>query len=947
MYRRLTCLVSSALVLIAAGTASAELVGYWKLDEGSGTTAADSSGNGNDGTLLDNPALDNPTWIAGINGGAMEFYGTGVATTGGDYFDCGNDASLDITSNISIALWIRPDADDPEGKGASGGETAPLAKAMSGTGWSWQVRYGWSSPQPYMGFQFAVGGSGVWVYTDRNLERYEWCHVACSHDGTTVKCYLNGEETGSTPLGQIDSSAAPVLIGSDGWGSDWTGAIDDVRIYDHALTVPEIMSAMEGKIMPQAWGPTPKDGEMYTQTWANLSWKPGPFAVTHDVYIGDNFDDVNDGAAHTFIGSQGAPNLIVGFQGFPLPEGLIPGTTYYWRIDEVNEADPNSPWKGNVWSFWVPPKVAYEPNPVDGAMFEQTSATLSWTAGFGTKLNHIYFGQDAAEVEAGAPSTYKGPLSITTFDPGPLEKETVYYWKIDGFDGFETHPGNVWSFRTVPSIAVTDPSLVGWWRLDEGAGATAVDYSGGDNHGTITGDPQWVDGYAGGALEFDGSEDLVETAYAGITGTNSRTVSAWIKTATLGEIASWGINSTGQKWIFRVQNSNGTNGAIRVEVNGGYQVGMTDLRDDQWHHVAAVLSDDGTPDVTEISLYVDGEQELISANQSTAIDTAASGNVRIGEAPWHNRPFTGLIDDVRIYNKPLTQDEIKQVMRVDPLLAWNRSPADRATLYINDALPLGWSRGDRASQHEVYFGTDRDAVAAADTTDASGVYRGSQSTTNYSPPEGVEWGGGPYYWRVDENNNDGTITAGSVWSFTVADYIVVDDFESYNDIDPPDPASNTIYSNWADGYQIPTNGALTAEEMPPYAEQTVVRTGRQSMKYVYDTNLMICESTLTLAGRDWTEQDVTKLSLWFRGSSTNAAERMFIALNGTAVVYHDDPAAAEKNAWTEWVINLSRFADQGVNLANVSTMTIGFGTKNTPVAGGSGEVYFDDIRLYR
>ncbi|MBN2129745.1 MAG: LamG domain-containing protein [Sedimentisphaerales bacterium] len=213
-------------------------VGHWTLDEGAGTIAHDSSGNGNDGTLMDNPDLDDPTWIAGVIGGAVEFHGTGVAGTGGDYFDCGSDASLDITSNISIALWIRPDADDPEGKGTAGGETAPLAKATSD--WSWQVRYGWNTATPYMGFQFNTSPR-AWAYVDRNLERFEWVHIACSHDGATLKCYLNGEETDSTPMGEIHSSADPVLIGSDGWRSDWTGGIDDVRIYDRPLSEAEIL----------------------------------------------------------------------------------------------------------------------------------------------------------------------------------------------------------------------------------------------------------------------------------------------------------------------------------------------------------------------------------------------------------------------------------------------------------------------------------------------------------------------------------------------------------------------------------------------------------------------------------------------------------------------------------------------------------------------------------
>jgi hypothetical protein len=87
--------------------------------------------------------------------------------------------------------------------------------------------------------------------------------------------------------------------------------------------------------------------------------------------------------------------------------------------------------------------------------------------------------------------------------------------------------------------------------------------------------------------------------------------------------------------------------------------------------------------------------------------------------------------------------------------------------------------------------------------------------------------------------------------------------------------------------------------------------------------------------------------LWFRGASANAADRMFVALNGNAVVYHDNPAATQITGWKRWVIDLQAFADQGVALTNVNTFTIGFGTKNSPAAGGSGKMYFDDIWLVR
>jgi hypothetical protein len=120
------------------------------------------------------------------------------------------------------------------------------------------------------------------------------------------------------------------------------------------------------------------------------------------------------------------------------------------------------------------------------------------------------------------------------------------------------------------------------------------------------------------------------------------------------------------------------------------------------------------------------------------------------------------------------------------------------------------------------------------------------------------------------------------------------------------------------------------------------------MPYRYDNNLKTSEATLTLVyPRDWTEEGVTKLSVWFRGSANNAADRMYVALNGTAVVYHDAVSATQTAGWNEWIINLQAFSDQGVNLTNVNTITLGIGTKGSPAAGGTGTIFFDDIRLYQ
>ncbi len=253
------------------------LVAYYPLD----ADATDASGNGLDGTIMGDPEP-----IEGIMGGAMQFDGDG------DYIDCGNDASLDIASQISLSLWIRPDADDPEGTGL---ETAPMCKALSSASpsWSWQVRYGWNSPQPYMAFTFNTSPR-AWAYVGQNLEQGEWAHIACAHDGATLTAYLNGVATESTPMGAITSSPAPVLIGQDGWGSDWIGGIDEVMIFDRALSGGEIMYL--AGYLPDVTAPgdaiqgVPNDGE--TTGGGDNGW---PGAETPDLAIDD---DVNTKFLH-------------------------------------------------------------------------------------------------------------------------------------------------------------------------------------------------------------------------------------------------------------------------------------------------------------------------------------------------------------------------------------------------------------------------------------------------------------------------------------------------------------------------------------------------------------------------------------------------------------------------------------------------------------------------
>jgi len=499
-----------------------------------------------------------------------------------------------------------------------------------------------------------------------------------------------------------------------GWGGPTIGA-GPVVIEGKYLS-PVLTSFAE--VMRTAREPNPADGSFHHDTWASITWAAGYKAASHDVYFSDNLADVRARSADVFVGNQTLTDFVVGFPGFPFPDGLVAGTTYYWVIDEI-EGDGTKV-EGNIWSFQVPPKTAYNPEPADGAGDVDPNVALTWEPGFGALLHYVYFGDDYDTVNN---ATGAMPWGAPNFKPGPLESGKAYYWRIDAFHGFETYKGDVWSFSTPGAVGTLEPA----------------------------------------------------------------------------------------------------NGAVDVK-----------------------------------------------------------------------------------------QTQI-----------------------------LTWVSSDNATSHEVYFGTDKEAVRSADK--GSPEYKGSKNLGSESHDPGkLEWDS-TYYWRVDEVEASGT-QKGLVWSFTTANFLIVDDMESYNDLDPADPASNRIFLIWLDGFQYPTNGSLVGYDNPPFAERTIVHSGLQSMPVSYDNSAAgKSEATLTLTyPRDWTEKDVDTLTIWFRGSSTNTTETLYAALNGSAVVDHDNPDATKIGAWTEWNIALQAFADQGVNLTNVNTLTLGLRS----VDGGTGMMYFDDIRLY-
>jgi hypothetical protein len=303
-----------------------------------------------------------------------------------------------------------------------------------------------------------------------------------------------------------------------------------------------------------------------------------------------------------------------------------------------------------------------------------------------------------------------------------------------------------------------------------------------------------------------------------------------------------------------------------------------------------------------------------------------------------------------VHAKYFAGEGLTKLVLVSSEKAYHPNPADGQKDVPRDAI-FKWMAGDYADTHDVYFGMVFDDVNDASRgNDPNGILVSqNQAETTYAPPGLLEFGQS-YYWRVDEVNNthpDSPWT-GNVWSFTTANFLIVDDIESYNDILEGEEGSNRIYNVWIDGLTDPAKGGSVVGYFDvPLTEQTIVHDGRQSMPYAYDNATGKSEATLPLTEqRDWTANGVTTLVIWYIGDAANATETMYVVLNGTAGVDNPNPDAAQVLAWTEWIIDLQAFADQGVNLTNVDTITIGFGNRTNPSAGGSGMMFFDDIRLY-
>jgi len=340
-----------------------------------------------------------------------------------------------------------------------------------------------------------------------------------------------------------------------------------------------------------------------------------------------------------------------------------------------------------------------------------------------------------------------------------------------------------------------------------------------------------------------------------------------------------------------------------------------------------IMYDGTTMDITEGTMVLQGnETSEINGYVANGWITAYDGN--------------GVVDVIYVGGE-ITETTVTASLR-DPDLAWNPNPSNGVTVEWTPAPTLSWLPGRYADSHDVYFGTDEDDVNDANNTPGAWPeFKGNRDPCSYNP--GPLDLGETYYWRIDEVNDACApyLWKGGVWSFTVANYIVVEDFESYNETD------NRIDDTWFD-WKVNGTGAAV------YLETEIVQGGSQSMRLDYDNfNWGYSETDrMYVSDQNWTAAGVKALRLSFQGKADNTVgedDILYVVLKDAGdiekmVLCDCEPNDLKMESWQNCDIALEDFA--GVDMNSIRKVTIGIGERGAGSGVGQGDVYIDDIRLY-
>ena len=682
--------------------------------------------------------------------------------------------------------------------------------------------------------------------------------------------------------------------------------------------------------------PNPADGAIHEDTWVTLSWEAGSFAVSHNVYLGDNFDDVNTGTGSTFRGNQATTFYVAGFPGFAYPEGLVPGTTYYWRIDEVNDINPESPWKGDVWSFTIPPMKAFNPVPADGTDSVAIDTRLSWTPGYGARLHTVYFGDDFETV---ANATVGVPTGTATYNPGPLKAAKLYYWRIDEFDGLNTYKGDVWNFSTEGGITNPNPvdgavDVIQTPTLTWTAGVPAASheiYFGTDSEAVrnaTTASPEYKGTKPLGDERFEPGKLAWNTSYYWRVdeANDTNPDSPWV-----GKV--WSFTTADYAVIDDFEDYDAADNQIWYAWHDGLGYGVPGTPPYfAGNGTGAAVGDEATPSFTEETIVHGGNQAM----------PLAYGNNKQGFAKYSEVELT--LTDVRDWTEEGV-GELSIWFRGLPGSVGSFTEAPAGTYTMTASGTDIWDVGTAGNYHDEFH------FAYKTLTGAGSIVAKVQSVQNTNGwakagvmiRETLDGGSKHAFAAITPSNgaaSQGRDTTGAA-SFNTNQTGVTAPYWVKLE---RDAAGNFTVSHSANGTTWqPVTGA-TPRNIPM---STTVYIGLALTSHDAACTCQAVFTNVTITGTvspQWAHQDI--------GIASNAPEPLYVAVSNAtgqpAVVVHPDPVAAQITTWTEWVVPPSALANQGITLTNVDRIAIGLGTRgNMTTPGGSGKMYFDDIRLYR
>jgi len=612
----------------------------------------------------------------------------------------------------------------------------------------------------------------------------------------------------------------------------------------------------------------------------------GPFAVWVSTDGGTTFTQLDDGIMTDGTVGGGSPDSGAEVSG---PDVYTLPSTYHMSFvatgaDVVLRFAPYSDAAGVHRQIWgmngfeietVATDEASEAMPGNGATDIPRDTDLAWTAGLTAQTHNVFLGTSLDDVTN---ATVDNPLGVlvsqgqsqTLYDiDGVLEFGQTYYWRIDEVAaGGTITVGNVWTF-TVEPVAYPIEGVIATSDLVpmEGQGPEkTVDGSGlneNDEHSMDNND-MWT------ATQDPDGPEMIQFEFD--------------RLYKMHEMRVWNYNLSFESLL----GIGAKDVTIEYSADGVDWTALGDVElpqgPGQATYTGSVVSLDGVP-AKFVRLVIN----------STWLSTAQVGlsEVRFSYIPAHAR---------------------------EP------QPVDGATDVAPDAL-LSWRAGREAVSHDVYLGTDPNALELDGTATVSSYDSGGLDLAT------------TYFWRVDEvNEADAVVSwASDVWTFSTQESLPIDGFETYDD---NVETETTIWHTWIDGLTDTTyGGSQVGHYESPFCEQTIVRTGSQSMPLYYDNTGEYSYSEVGLvfdSPQDWTQYGVKTLRFWIHGDAGNTASQMYVKINGQKVLYDGDAESVNRMLWQLWAIDLAEVA--GADLTSVTDLRIGF-------EGGSGTVYVDDITL--